>query len=160
MFFEYSFSRFYSKKKESQTIRFKFKYPYKPSNNPYRRFSLKVGDFKGRSINGNVKKKTPEANFSRKDVFEKIGEKPRCYLTGDIIDLNKSETYSFDHIIPKARGGDNSLKNLNITTIEVNYAKRYIMVEEFFNLCKKVLRHNGYTVIKSQQTNERPNTCN
>jgi len=40
------------------------------------------------------------------------------------------------------------LGNLGLTTKEANRAKADLNVEDFFLLCKKVLEHNGYKVIK------------
>lgn len=71
-----------------------------------------------------------------------------CYLTGDKIEISEPNTYSFDHKIPVAKGGDNSFSNLGICTQDVNMAKSDKTPEEFFELCKKVLTHNGYSVEK------------
>jgi transcriptional regulator with XRE-family HTH domain len=75
-----------------------------------------------------------------------------CYLTGDRIDLSQPHTYSFDHIVPVIKGGPNTLENLGICTTEVNMAKSAKTPEEFIELCKKVLVHNGYSVTKLAPT--------
>lgn len=72
----------------------------------------------------------------------------QCYLTGDIIDISEPSTYSFDHRIPVAKGGDNSFANLGICTQDANMAKSDMTPEEFVTFCKKVLVHNGYLVEK------------
>ena len=137
------FHVFTPREKKPKQLRFKFKTPYYPSDNIYRKLSLKVGDFKGRGNNGSVGRKTPEANFSREDVLKKIGEDPVCYLTGDKIDLSKSNLYSLDHIIPSSKGGDNSLGNLNIAIRDANLAKGALTLEVFISLCKRVVKHNS-----------------
>jgi transposase len=91
-----------------------------------------------------------ELNFTVQDVIDKFGINPRCNLTGELIDIYKPSTYEFDHIIPKSRGGDNSLNNLAICTKLANQAKRNLTDAEFVELCKKVVAHAGsapaYTV--------------
>jgi len=89
-----------------------------------------------------------EKTFGYKDVLEKFGNNPTCYLTGTSIDLLCPKTYSFDHIIPPHRGGDNSLPNLGLTCKKVNMAKNDMLVEEFLQMCKEVLIHHGFDVRK------------
>ena len=78
-------------------------------------------------------------NYTCKDVVEKIGENPVCYLTGKPIDLDKPETYNLDHIIPTAKGGTNDLKNLQICTREANQAKGQLSLDELYELCENIL---------------------
>lgn len=85
-------------------------------------------------------------NFNYEDIINKFGEKTNCYLTGEEIDLNLPRTYQFDHIIPRSRGGENSLDNLGICTREANQAKNDMTPDEFFNLCKRILETQGYEV--------------
>ncbi len=86
--------------------------------------------------------------FSVDDVIKKFGENPKCYLTGQPIDIYKPRSYNFDHIIPRSRGGDNSIDNLGICTKKANQAKNDMTPDEFINLCKQVLEHHGYKVTK------------
>ncbi len=81
-------------------------------------------------------------------IISMFNQNPVCYLTGDQIDINKPRTYNFDHIIPRSKGGQNTLDNLGICTKVVNMAKNDMSPDEFFNLCKKVLEYNGYEVKK------------
>ena len=81
--------------------------------------------------------------FTVNDVFKKFGETPKCYLTGDDIDLNRPRTYQFDHIIPRSRGGSNDIDNLGICTKQANHSKSDMMMDEYLNHCKKVLLHHG-----------------
>jgi len=77
-----------------------------------------------------------------------LKENPYCYLTGEKIDLDKTETYSLDHIIPLSRGGTRSIENMGLTIRCANQAKNSMLVVEFLELCKKVLIYNGYEVVK------------
>lgn len=79
--------------------------------------------------------------FTYDELIAKIGENPVCYLTGTPIDLSKSTTYSLDHILPVSRGGDNSLSNLGLCDKRVNTAKSDLTVEEFRELCSKVVNY-------------------
>ena len=90
-----------------------------------------------------------DSQFSPQDVIKKFGDNTVCYLTGQKIDINQPRTYHFDHIIPSSRGGDNSLENLGICTKQVNASKSDMTPDEFINLCKIVLEHNGYSITKS-----------
>lgn len=81
-------------------------------------------------------------NISLKDIIEKFGEHPKCYLTGVEIDIYKPKTYQFDHIIPRTRGGQNTLDNMGICTKEANLAKRDMTPDEFINLCKMVVENH------------------
>lgn len=101
----------------------------------------KLVEFRSKGINNMIK-------FTVDDVIKKFGNNPICYLTGKEIDIYKSRSYSFDHIIPVSRGGDNSLDNLGVCTRTVNQAKYDMTPDEFINLCKQVLEHNGYDVNK------------
>lgn len=81
-------------------------------------------------------------DFTADDVLAKFGDSPQCYLTGELIDLTKSRTYQFDHIIPRSRGGDNSLENLGLCTSSVNKAKHNLTPEEFLLLCNRAVDFN------------------
>lgn len=78
-------------------------------------------------------------NYNCKEVLEKIGSNPVCYLTGKKINLNKPETYHLDHITPTSKGGTNDLNNLNICIKEANYAKADLSVDELYTLCENIL---------------------
>lgn len=87
-------------------------------------------------------------SFTSDELLAKIGDEPKCYLTGAKIDLENTKSWNLDHIIPRSKGGDNTLNNANICTKEANQAKSDTTLEEFLNLCKSVLEHNGYNVEK------------
>jgi 5-methylcytosine-specific restriction endonuclease McrA len=106
----------------------------------------KTRDFQRERVNQKLGK--AELNFNYKDVIKKFGEKTTCYLTGRPIDLKRPRTYSFDHVIPVSKGGENSLENLGLTCREANWAKSNMMIQELLCLCKEILEHNGYEIKK------------
>lgn len=77
--------------------------------------------------------------FTVKDIINKFGENPRCYITGQPIDIYKPRTYNFDHIIPVSRNGKNTLENLGICTKTANESKTDMTYEEFVQFCQKVV---------------------
>lgn len=77
--------------------------------------------------------------FSLEELRQKIGDSPKCYLTGEPIDLLKPETYSLDHVIPLSRGGKSSLENCELIKADINQAKWNMTPEEFLLLCKRVI---------------------
>lgn len=79
--------------------------------------------------------------FNEQDLLQKIGLNPKCYLTGRSIDLGESTSYALDHVVPKSKGGDNSLDNCEIACIEANQAKHKMSYEEFVQLCRDVVNH-------------------
>lgn len=91
-------------------------------------------------------------NCIRKESYEEdidfLKNNPFCYLTGEKIDLNKSETYSLDHKIPLSRGGTRELSNMGLTTKIANQAKTSMTPDELIQFCEKVLLHNGYKIVK------------
>lgn len=96
----------------------------------------KISDFqrKGFTMSNN--------KFTYEDLINKIGTNPKCYLTGETIDLSNPKTYQLDHIIPISKGGTNTLDNLGICTREANIAKHNMTPEQFIELCKKVVANN------------------
>lgn len=81
-------------------------------------------------------------SFTIEDLIQKFGENPKCYLTGDPINIWEPSSYHFDHILPRSRGGDNSIDNLGICTKAANMAKSDLTLEEFRELCQKVVDNN------------------
>jgi 5-methylcytosine-specific restriction endonuclease McrA len=66
----------------------------------------------------------------------------RCGLTGRRLD----RTAQLDHILPKARDGNDSIGNLRWTCEAVNIAKRHMTDQEFFVLCGDVMRWIGQRI--------------
>ena len=79
-------------------------------------------------------------SFSLEELKEKIGKNPKCHYTKERIDLNDSDGFSLDHIIPLSRGGKSSLDNLAIVKKQINQAKYNMLPEEFISMCKKVAK--------------------
>jgi 5-methylcytosine-specific restriction endonuclease McrA len=114
----------------------------------------KLSFFKTRLLRfSKLKKHGPctKLDFNYLDVIEKFGENPKCYLTGDPISYLVKESFNLDHIIPRSRGGTNSLDNLQLATPEANQAKADLLLHEFLELCEKVLKNHGYTVEKNSK---------
>jgi 5-methylcytosine-specific restriction endonuclease McrA len=149
--------------KEKQTERHR-------KNNSHRSLLNKVGNFKKstsrdkrsrRKSDEEIKSTTQQQIFAKtrefqnkgndfnyKDIFDKVGENPKCYLTGRMIDLTKPRTYAFDHIIPRSKGGLNALENLGLTCRSANMAKSDLEVDEFVQLCIDVVKNFGYEVTR------------
>lgn len=88
-------------------------------------------------------------NYTYHDVITHLGgTNTKCYLTGTPINI-ETDKYSLDHIVPVEKGGTNELDNLGITIPEANASKTNLTVEEYVNLCKKVLENFGYTISKN-----------
>lgn len=92
--------------------------------------------------------KRESLKFTSKEFFEKVTSNPVCYLTGRKIDLLSPKTYHCDHIVPVCKGGTNDLENLGLACKEANLCKDQLEVGEFLSLCKEILEHNGFDVIK------------
>lgn len=84
--------------------------------------------------------KYPPMTFKVQDLLDKIGDEPTCYLTGRKIDLMDGKSYHLDHIIPKNKGGANSLDNCNIACKDANQAKGNLLYGEFIELCEEILK--------------------
>lgn len=80
-------------------------------------------------------------SFTVEELLQKIGNHPACSLTGRPIDLLDSRSYQLDHIIPRAKGGTNSLDNCQLTCREANQAKHELTLDEFVKLCREVVNH-------------------
>lgn len=107
-----------------------------------KKLSTSIGKFKNRN-NMSIEK-----DYSLEEVVEHLnGYNAKCYLTGDSIDMKK-DLYCLDHIIPVSKGGNNELENMGITTPEANASKLDLKLEEYLELCKKVLINFGYKVEK------------
>jgi 5-methylcytosine-specific restriction endonuclease McrA len=66
-----------------------------------------------------------------------------CVYTGDTLDWKDPGKYQYDHITPKSRGGEDTLENLQIISVNANQAKGSMTHDEFIDLCKKVSERHG-----------------
>lgn len=89
-----------------------------------------------------MKKDKYKKLFNEEQLLNKIGDNPKCYLTGRCIDLNDPKSYHLDHIIPRTKGGDNSLENCGLACREANQAKHNLSLEDFIKLCQEVVKNN------------------
>lgn len=64
-----------------------------------------------------------------------------CALTGRPLDVMAE----IDHILPIAKGGDNSLSNSRWLCREANQAKHCLTDEQFFELCRVITTSIAYT---------------
>lgn len=94
------------------------------------------------------KNKTVEVFYN--DLIKKIGNNPKCYLTGREVNLKDPSTYSLDHIIPISKGGLNTLENCGLLCAEANKAKHDKTPEEFFFLMEEIFNHLGYELVIKQ----------
>jgi 5-methylcytosine-specific restriction endonuclease McrA len=102
---------------------------------------IKITQF---SLTGKRKDKTVKCkhHFNTKNFLAKIGSNPVCYLTGRKIDLEDGKSYHLDHIIPRSKGGENSLDNCGLTCRVANQSKSDLTLEEFVQLCQEVIDKN------------------
>ena len=84
-----------------------------------------------------------EEKFSTKEFMEEFSETDQCYLTGRKIDLADPLSYQLDHIVPKSKGGANTIDNCALATREANFAKGDLPIEEYLLLCFDSLVHWG-----------------
>lgn len=96
------------------------------------------------SLTGKRKDKSVKCKrmFNVKQFIKKIGDDPVCYLTGRPINLNEGKSYHLDHIVPKSKGGDNSLENCGLACKAANQAKNDMNLEEFIQLCREVIERH------------------
>jgi hypothetical protein len=121
-------------------------YSFRYRDNLGKRVLGKVRDFQRRE--GSKLFSTQEINFSFDDFLSKVGENPKCYLSGQPIDLYETKSYSIDHIIPASKGGENTIENAGLISSSINKMKSDISVDEFLEKCIQVLEYNGYIVSK------------
>ncbi len=122
-------------------------YAFRYRDNLGKRVLSKVRDFQRRE-GSKITITKPELNFNIEDFLLKIGNEPKCYLSGEKIDLYETKSYSIDHIIPATKGGNNTLENAGLLSTLINKMKSDITVEEFLEKCIQVLEYNGYIVSK------------
>ena len=113
-----------------------------PSSTTKHLIKLKLELFCSTRLGGN-RRMYNKPTFTLQDIIDKFGENPKCYLTGEPINIYKPRTYNFDHIIPVSRGGENTLENLGICTKKANSCKSDMTPDELLSLCKQIIEHYG-----------------
>ena len=117
----------------------------KCSKAQWRAFRSKIKGFKKRKPSEKRRATTTwrvhniSTPYTSKDVVNKIGSDPICYLTGRKIALNNTTSYTLDHRVPTTLGGTNDLENLEICCTEANHAKAGLSLEDFYSLCEEIL---------------------
>lgn len=80
-------------------------------------------------------------NFTLDEFIRKFGYNTKCALTGIEIDLLNDKNWEIDHIIPKSKGGGNTLDNCQILLKEVNQMKHSLTEEKLFDYCRLILEN-------------------
>jgi len=89
-----------------------------------------------------LEKQGIELSFTIDDVKKLFkAQGGRCALTNKKLVLKNTTEWQLDHMIPRTRGGDNSISNCQILSKEANAAKWNMTNSEFIKLCKKVIKH-------------------
>lgn len=120
----------------------------KSRSNKYTCLYRKLIYFQKRDDKNRNYDKSKPINFSFKEFKDKYPINSKCYLSGEEVNLTDSKNWELDHIIPKSKGGNNSLENLGILHKVVNQMKGGLLNEEFIEWCKKILEYQGYIVKK------------
>jgi hypothetical protein len=125
-------------------------YAFRYRDNLGKRVLSKVRDFQRRE-GSKISITKPELTFNIEDFLLKIGNEPKCYLSGEPINLYETKSYCIDHIIPATKGGENTLENAGLISSTLNKMKSDISVEELLEKCIQVLEYNGYVVTKNKE---------
>lgn len=127
--------------KDSHILNNKIYKFYSTKKNDNNKYSFKIKTIEQKLSSKIRKFGVGKPMFKPKDLLEKIGTNPKCYLTGRNIDLNDSKSYHLDHIIPKSKGGDNSLDNCQIACRIANLSKTELTYDEYIQLCREVIEY-------------------
>jgi CRISPR/Cas system Type II protein with McrA/HNH and RuvC-like nuclease domain len=92
-----------------------------------------------------IKSEQLDIRFSTEEMIHKFEVEcdSKCYLTGEKIDTMVMSSWSADHIVPKSKGGDNSLENCGLAGFMANQMKSNLSYDELLDECEKILNHSG-----------------
>lgn len=105
-----------------------------------RKLAKRITQFRRRN-KGPIKTRPVDSSdrYGVKQVLERIGANPKCYITGKPIDILDTSSWTLDHIVPVCKGGPNSLDNMGLCLRQINEAKGELLLEEFVQLCRDVI---------------------
>lgn len=69
-----------------------------------------------------------------------MAKKQRCLCPISGRKLKNGDIH-VDHIIPKSKGGDNTISNLQLVPSIINMSKNCLYIKDFIALCKDVANH-------------------
>lgn len=105
----------------------------------------RIYDFKRKRYHGKL---LDNCDLCISEACKRLLENPICYITGKPIDFEDPYSYNIDHIIPISKGGNSCPDNIGLTLRKANMAKNDLSIDELIELCKDVLTHNGYKILK------------
>ena len=92
--------------------------------------------------NSNNRLEYTRRSQTHEEMYNKIISNPVCYITGERINLSDPSSYSLDHINPYHLSQDNSVENLGLTTKDANQSKCHLTLQQYIELCRKVVEYN------------------
>lgn len=87
--------------------------------------------------------KIKDLTMTPEDILKRLVSNPNCELTGRPLDIQNTHSWHLDHIIPRSKGGSNTLDNCQIVCRQANVAKSNLLPEEFLQLCNDVIKHQN-----------------
>jgi len=84
------------------------------------------------------KKAAPYKGVTAADIIKiYLTQDCECALCGDEIILEGQRTH-VDHIVPRAKGGEDEIENFELVCSICNYAKRDTSLKDFLLMCVKI----------------------